>query len=67
LLTVRCACGWLTSGTDDAVVEATMAHGLRLHNMAATRQQILAMAIPAHDSGGRKDGQGAQERPTGER
>ena len=47
VLTVRCACGWQTNGTDDAVVAATTAHGLRLHNMAATREQILAMAIPA--------------------
>jgi predicted small metal-binding protein len=46
-LTVRCACGWEMSGAEDAVVEATMEHGRRLHNMAATRDQILAMAMPA--------------------
>jgi len=46
-LIVRCACGWQTSGIEDAVVEATMAHGLRVHDMAATRDQVLAMAIPA--------------------
>lgn len=46
-LTVRCACGWETQGTDDEVVEATREHGLRMHNMAATREQILALATPA--------------------
>jgi predicted small metal-binding protein len=43
-LTVRCACGWETHGSEDEVVEATTEHGLRLHNMAATREQIVAMA-----------------------
>jgi predicted small metal-binding protein len=46
-ITVRCACGWETSGSEDVVVEATVEHGRRLHNMAATRDQVLAMAIQA--------------------
>lgn len=43
---VRCVCGWESSGDEAAVVAATQDHGRRLHNMEATRDQILAMAIP---------------------
>ena len=46
-LTVRCTCGWQTSGTEAEVVEATREHGERVHNMTASRDQILAMAVPA--------------------
>ncbi|MEO8437249.1 MAG: hypothetical protein ABI562_02240 [Chloroflexota bacterium] len=46
-LTVRCACGWETSGQPNEVVVATQAHGDQLHNMRATREQVLAMAAPA--------------------
>lgn len=42
---VRCVCGWESIGDDDAVVAATQEHGERLHNMTATRDQILAMAL----------------------
>jgi predicted small metal-binding protein len=44
-LTVRCVCGWETTGTEDEVVAATGDHGERVHNMRATREQILAMAV----------------------
>jgi predicted small metal-binding protein len=44
-LLVRCACGWETTGTEDAVVAATQEHGRRLHNMQATREDVLAMAV----------------------
>ena len=44
-LTVRCACGWETSGTEADVVPATIEHGRRLHNMEATPEQVLAMAV----------------------
>jgi predicted small metal-binding protein len=44
-LRVRCACGWEVVGVDDEVVEATQEHGRRMHNMAATRDQVLAMAV----------------------
>jgi len=43
-LTVRCVCGWETHGSEGEVVEATSEHGIRAHNMAATRDEILAMA-----------------------
>jgi predicted small metal-binding protein len=44
-LSVRCSCGWETTGTEDAVVEATVEHGRRVHNMIATRDEVLAMAV----------------------
>jgi len=50
-ITVRCVCGWETSGAPDDVVAATSEHGQRIHNMAATREQILAMAVPPSDAG----------------
>jgi uncharacterized protein DUF1059 len=43
-LRVRCACGWEVVGTEEEVVPATQEHGRRVHNMAATREQVLAMA-----------------------
>lgn len=49
-LTVRCACGWESSGARDEVVAATIDHGRRLHNMEATRDEVLAMAVPSVDS-----------------
>ena len=45
-LRVRCACGWEVVGTADEVVPVTQEHGRRTHNMAATRDEVLAMAIP---------------------
>jgi predicted small metal-binding protein len=52
-LTVRCACGWETTGSEEAVVTATREHGERVHNMSATREQILAMAVrpDSHETG----------------
>ena len=50
-LTVRCLCGWETAGTEDEVVAATGEHGRRLHNMDATRDEILALAVPAAGAG----------------
>ena len=44
---VRCACGWEATGSEDEVVAATSEHGERVHNMCATRDEILAMAIPS--------------------
>jgi len=50
-ITVRCVCGWETSGPEDAVVEAAVEHGRRLHNMTPTQAEVLAMAVPT----GRQD------------
>jgi hypothetical protein len=44
-LTVRCACGWETSGPESDVVAATVEHGRRLHNMVPSREEVLAMAV----------------------
>ena len=46
-ITVRCVCGWETSGTETDVVAATAEHGRRLHNMTPTRDEVLAMAVEA--------------------
>ena len=46
-LTVRCACGWATTGVVADVVPATIDHGRRLHNMEATPEQVRAMAVQA--------------------
>ena len=53
--TNRCACGWEVIGSEDEVVDATIDHGRRIHNMVATRDQVLAAlhapadAAPATD------------------
>lgn len=39
---LRCACGWETIGSVDEVVAATDEHGRSVHNMAASRDEILA-------------------------
>ena len=48
---VRCACGWEVRGTEEEVVAETQEHGRRLHNMSATREQVLDMAIRPEDEG----------------
>jgi predicted small metal-binding protein len=48
--TNRCACGWEISGSEDLVVDATIDHGRRIHNMEATREQVLA-ALHGADAG----------------
>lgn len=49
-ITVRCACGWEAVGSEDQVVPATIEHGQRLHNMTATREDVIAMAVAAPES-----------------
>jgi hypothetical protein len=43
--TNRCACGWEVTGSLDEVVEATIDHGRRIHNMEATREQVVAALL----------------------
>ena len=43
-LRVRCACGWEVVGPEDVIVPAVLDHGQRIHNMAGTREQVLANA-----------------------
>jgi predicted small metal-binding protein len=53
-VTNRCSCGWEVTGTVDEVVDATIDHGARLHNMAATRDDVLtAMGLTAAPAGER--------------
>ena len=47
--TNRCGCGWEISGSLDEVVDATIEHGQRVHNMAATREQVLAVLLAPTD------------------
>ena len=39
--TNRCACGWEVHGSEAEVVDATIDHGRRIHNMEATREEVL--------------------------
>lgn len=50
-LRVKCACGWEIAGTEDEVVPATQEHGRRVHNMEATLDQVLAMAVVDPEAG----------------
>jgi hypothetical protein len=43
--TNRCACGWEVTGPLDDVVDATIDHGRRIHNMEATRDQVVAVLM----------------------
>lgn len=49
LVTVRCVCGWETTGFEDEVVVETIEHGRRVHNMTATRDEVMAMAVTTPD------------------
>jgi hypothetical protein len=44
LLRAGCACGWETIGDVESTVAATIDHGQRVHNMTATRDQVMAGA-----------------------
>jgi predicted small metal-binding protein len=58
-ITVRCVCGWETTGTKKDVVTATREHGRRLHNMEPTRDEVLAMAVDrSHDGPVEQRGRG---------
>ena len=49
-VTNRCVCGWEVTGSLQEVVEATIEHGRRMHNMVATREGViaaLAAAVPS--------------------
>lgn len=43
--TNRCACGWEVTGPLDDVVDATIDHGRRIHNMEATRDEVIAALL----------------------
>ncbi len=47
---LRCACGWEVTGTEEEVIAATQEHAERLHNMHATREDVLARMDPIPES-----------------
>ena len=47
VLALRCDCGNESRGTADELVRQVQDHALRVHNMPATREQILSRARPA--------------------
>ena len=49
--TNRCACGWEISGSMDTVVDATIDHGQRIHNMVATRDEVVAVLLGTSATG----------------
>ena len=51
-VTNRCACGWEATGPVDEVIEATIEHGRRIHNMEATRDEVLAVLQASVDAEG---------------
>ena len=45
---VNCDCGHVVQGeTDDELVSATREHAREAHGMELTRDQVLALAVPA--------------------
>jgi len=46
---VTCACGQQWRGTDSELIALVQRHGLDLHNMAVTPDEVLAMATPVDD------------------
>lgn len=46
-LVVRCDCGFEARGTRDELVLMVRQHGVDVHNMTVTDEQVLAMARPA--------------------
>lgn len=46
-LVARCDCGFEVRGTADEVVEGMQAHARNVHNMNATREQVLERATQA--------------------
>jgi hypothetical protein len=55
--TNRCVCGWEVTGPLETVVDATIDHGRRIHNMEATREQVIA-ALARTETQQAEDGRG---------
>ena len=43
---LTCECGFSVQGSDDEIVAKATEHGVEIHQMDLTRDQILAMAKP---------------------
>jgi predicted small metal-binding protein len=52
---VTCLCGWRCRGTDDEVVAQVQAHGVEVHGIAATREEIMALAVDVAEDAPRAD------------
>lgn len=51
---INCECGYVARGeTEDELVADALAHARDVHAMELTREQVLAMAVPADPSRGR--------------
>ena len=48
--TARCACGWEITGPESEVAAAVAEHGLLVHNMTSTLEEILAGFRASGDS-----------------
>ena len=46
-LVVRCECGYEARGDEDEVVRLISTHASEMHNMSATREDVLRRAEPA--------------------
>jgi predicted small metal-binding protein len=44
ILHTGCVCGWEITGPEDEVVDAVIEHGRKIHNMVATREDVLTQA-----------------------
>lgn len=44
ILHTGCVCGWEITGPEDEVVDAVIEHGRTIHNMVATREDVLKQA-----------------------
>jgi hypothetical protein len=47
VIVVSCVCGQRWEGTAEDVIPLVQRHGIDLHNMAVTAEQVLAMAEPS--------------------
>jgi len=47
---LKCACGWEITGPEDEVVAAVQEHGEKMHNMQATREEVLSRLEPVPES-----------------
>lgn len=46
---VTCECGFEARGTEEELIPLVQQHGRDVHNMSATAEQVLAMAVDAPD------------------
>jgi hypothetical protein len=51
-LIVTCACGFEVRGRPEDLIPVVRQHGIDVHNMEVTDEQVLAMARPAGTADG---------------